>query len=60
VRPISGEARTAEIARMLGGERLSSTSLAHAQEMLELSAKAASGDAPSTLAPPSSSKKVKP
>ena len=39
VRPIAGEARTAEIARMLGGERLSSTSLAHAQEMLELSAK---------------------
>ena len=41
VRPIAGEARTAEIARMLGGERLSSTSLAHAQEMLDLSAKSA-------------------
>ena len=38
VRPVSGETRVAEIARMLGGERLSSTSLAHAQEMLELSA----------------------
>ncbi|XHS78683.1 DNA repair protein RecN [Burkholderiaceae bacterium UC74_6] len=37
VSPISGEQRVAEIARMLGGERLSSTSLAHAQEMLELS-----------------------
>jgi DNA repair protein RecN (Recombination protein N) len=37
VRPVSGEARVAEIARMLGGERLSGTSLAHAQEMLELS-----------------------
>ena len=35
---VSGEARTAEIARMLGGEKLSSTSLAHAQEMLAASA----------------------
>ncbi len=41
VQPVSGEARVAEIARMLGGERLSSTSLAHAQEMLTLSAKPA-------------------
>jgi DNA repair protein RecN (Recombination protein N) len=38
---VAGEARVAEIARMLGGEKLSSTSLAHAQEML------ASGAAPS-------------
>ena len=38
VRPVGGEARVAEIARMLGGERLSSTSLAHAQEMLASSA----------------------
>lgn len=37
VAPVSGEARVAEIARMLGGERLSSTSLAHAQEMLAAS-----------------------
>ena len=36
------EARVAEVARMLGGERLSSTSLAHAQEMLDLSTSAAS------------------
>jgi DNA repair protein RecN (Recombination protein N) len=35
VQALSGEARVAEIARMLGGERLSSTSLAHAQEMLQ-------------------------
>ncbi|MGM9516846.1 DNA repair protein RecN [Roseateles sp. DB2] len=41
VRPVAGEQRVAEIARMLGGERLSSTSLAHAQEMLDLSAQAA-------------------
>jgi DNA repair protein RecN (Recombination protein N) len=34
VEPVAGEARVAEIARMLGGEKLSSTSLAHAQEML--------------------------
>ena len=35
---VAGEARTAEIARMLGGEKLSSTSLAHAEEMLAASA----------------------
>jgi DNA repair protein RecN (Recombination protein N) len=38
VQPVSGEARVAEIARMLAGERLSGTSLAHAQEMLLLGA----------------------
>ena len=38
VRGVDGEARVAEIARMLGGERLSGTSLAHAQEMLAVSA----------------------
>lgn len=31
---VAGEARVAEIARMLGGEKLSSTTLAHAKEML--------------------------
>jgi DNA repair protein RecN (Recombination protein N) len=36
---VAGESRVAEIARMLGGEKLSSTSLAHAQEMLSSSAK---------------------
>ena len=35
VDPVQGEARTREIARMLGGERLSATTLAHAQEMLQ-------------------------
>lgn len=35
---VAGEARVAEIARMLGGERLSGTSLAHAQEMLSVGA----------------------
>jgi DNA repair protein RecN (Recombination protein N) len=35
VEPVAGEARVAEIARMLGGEKLSSTTLAHAKEMLE-------------------------
>jgi len=34
VQPVSGEARVAEIARMLGGGRLGSTSRAHAQAML--------------------------
>jgi DNA repair protein RecN (Recombination protein N) len=38
---VAGEARVAEIARMLGGERLSGTSLAHAQEMLAVGADAA-------------------
>ena len=32
---VNGEQRIAEIARMLGGERLSGTTLAHAREMLE-------------------------
>jgi DNA repair protein RecN (Recombination protein N) len=34
VEPVAGEAPVAEIARMLGGETLSTTTLAHAQEML--------------------------
>ena len=34
VEPVNGESRVAEIARMLGGERLSGTTLAHAKEML--------------------------
>ena len=33
---VAGEARVVEIARMLAGERLSDTSLAHAQEMLAM------------------------
>lgn len=36
VRPIASEERVAEIARMLGGEKLSGTTLAHAKEMLQL------------------------
>lgn len=34
VAPVQGEHRVAEVARMLGGERLSGTTLAHAKEML--------------------------
>ena len=34
VHAVEGEQRVAEVARMLGGERLSSTTLAHAKEML--------------------------
>jgi hypothetical protein len=34
VAAVQGEARVAEIARMLGGEKLSGTTLAHAKEML--------------------------
>ena len=35
VLPVSGEARISEVARMLGGERLAGTSLAHAEAMLQ-------------------------
>ncbi len=35
VQAIGGEARVTEIARMLGGERMADTSLAHAQAMLQ-------------------------
>ncbi|MDO5288671.1 MAG: DNA repair protein RecN [Pseudomonadota bacterium] len=38
VAPITGDARTAEIARMLGGDSTSPTTLAHAREMLAASA----------------------
>ncbi len=38
VHTLTGAARVAEIARMLAGERLSDTSLAHAQEMLAMAA----------------------
>jgi DNA repair protein RecN (Recombination protein N) len=38
VHSVSGELRVAEVARMLGGERLSNTRLAHAQEMLAVAA----------------------
>ncbi|WP_298828875.1 DNA repair protein RecN [uncultured Piscinibacter sp.] len=41
VRAVASEARVAEVARMLGGERLSGTSLAHAQEMLSVGASTA-------------------
>jgi DNA repair protein RecN (Recombination protein N) len=34
VRGVSGQERVTEIARMLGGEKLSDTTLAHAREML--------------------------
>jgi DNA repair protein RecN (Recombination protein N) len=34
VQPVAGEARVAEVARMLGGERLTGTSHAHAQALL--------------------------
>ena len=41
VTPALGEQRVAEIARMLGGERLSDTTHAHAREMLQAMTKAA-------------------
>ena len=35
VAPVKGEQRVGEIARMLGGEKMSTTTLAHAREMLQ-------------------------
>jgi DNA repair protein RecN (Recombination protein N) len=49
VRAVQGEVRVAEVARMLGGERLSNTSLAHAQEMLAVGADAATTPAPAAI-----------
>ncbi|MHB1122885.1 MAG: DNA repair protein RecN [Ramlibacter sp.] len=40
VAPVQGEQRVAEVARMLGGEKLSGTSLAHAKEMLSTAGEA--------------------
>ena len=38
VTPVVGEQRVGEVARMLGGEKLSNTTLAHAKEMLQAGA----------------------
>ena len=35
VRKLSGEARTEDLAKLLGGEEISELTLRHAQEMLE-------------------------
>jgi len=43
VAAVQGEQRVAEVARMLGGEKLSGTSLAHAKEMLSTAAAGAAG-----------------
>jgi DNA repair protein RecN (Recombination protein N) len=51
VEAVGGELRVAEVARMLGGERLSNTSLAHAQEML------AGGAVGADRAPPARARK---
>ncbi|MFZ2987866.1 DNA repair protein RecN, partial [Ideonella sp.] len=40
INPVRGEARVAEVARMLGGERHTGTSLAHAQELINQAAQA--------------------
>lgn len=44
VLPMLAEQRVAEIARMLGGERSTDTTLAHAREMLDLAAVTSGGD----------------
>ena len=64
VRPIEREARVSEIARMLSGERLSDTTLAHAREMLEgaahLELKSAAADAGSAPKQPGRARASKP
>lgn len=50
VQPVLGEARVAEVARMLGGERMAGTSLAHAQAMLQAGVPAAKPVKPSKSA----------
>lgn len=39
VQTVTGDRRVAEIARMLGGERPTDTTLAHAREMLDMTSK---------------------
>ena len=56
VAPVTGEARVAEVARMLGGDRLAGTSLAHAQAMLQQAVQAA---APTDSAKPPSRRRSK-
>lgn len=51
VQPIEGQARVAEIARMLGGDALTPTTLAHAQEMLARAAQALQASADTAPAP---------
>ena len=46
VMPVAGEARVAEVARMLGGERSSGTSLAHAQELIAQAVEGAPAPSP--------------
>ncbi len=46
VAPIAGQQRVDEIARMLGGERISETTLAHAREMLDAKTMVAPSPAP--------------
>ena len=55
VAAVNGEDRVAEVARMLAGERLSGTSLAHAQEMLSIGSAAA--PLPMSTAPPAPRKR---
>ena len=48
VTPLAGEARVAEVARMLGGERSSGTSLAHAQELIAQAVAVDGGGSPAS------------
>ncbi len=52
VAPVAGDARAAEVARMLGGATASGTGLAHAREMLDNAARPAAGTAARKAAKP--------
>jgi DNA repair protein RecN (Recombination protein N) len=52
VTPLAGEARVAEVARMLGGERSSGTSLAHALELIAQAVAIDASGAPATTGLP--------
>ena len=54
VQPVQGEARVAELARMLGGERLA-TSVAHAQQLLANAVQSTASPAAPPAAPPAAS-----
>ena len=56
VAPVLADARTREIARMLGGERISDTTLAHASEMLGAAATPAAAPTAAPAAPASAAR----
>jgi DNA repair protein RecN (Recombination protein N) len=60
VAPLGGEARVAEVARMLGGERSSGTSVAHAQELITQAVADEPSGRPATASPPAPASRGRP